>query len=486
VTAARHQAVVKRGRPVQTTRASVVGIATAFGSATLLGQLCQLAWLVAASRALTPSAFGSVLAAQTLYGVLQYAADSGSALYGARLVAAGRLDDPQRAAIVRLRLQVAAVGVTIALAVGVVGGRDLLVATAPFGLALVLFAVLTYWERYGAGDSGPWSAYLVLRSAAPAAAAAVALALGRDLPLPAAGAAECVAIILVAVAFRLRPGAALASARSARPGPWRSVVAIGLPSLIWQLGLAFGTVVLGATGAAASAAALAVGIRLLTGLNQLTGVISTALFPRLAGEPKPGSADESTVVGLSVTGIVALAGASIGLLLAMPEQIVGVFLPHVGSEAQTTAILCIGAAPCASYVVLVTMVLVARGGESLFLPIFAFSTALGLLGGVGVVLADPESPAVWMAAVLLGTQVLTAALFERASRRFAPSLWRELRRGPQAAASVAAVSVLAATLPDLRTPLAVATLAVTSLLLCSAILSGLQARRHGSAEEFAS
>lgn len=483
--AARHRAA-QTDRAGPSTRPSVVGIATAFGSATLVGQLCQLAWLVAASRALSPDAFGLVLAAQALYGVLQYAADSGSALYGARLAAGGRLDDPQRAAIVRLRLQVAVAGVTIALAVGVIGGRDMLMAISPFSLALFLFAVLTYWERYGAGDSGPWSAYLVLRSAAPATAAAVALLLGRNLPLPAAGAAECAAIVLVGAAFRLRPGAALVSARSARPGPWRSVVAIGLPSLLWQLGLAFGIVVLGASGAAASAAALAVGIRLLTGLNQLTGVISTALFPRLAGESTPGSADESMVVGLSVTGIVVLAGAASGLLLAMPEQIVGVFLPHAGSEAQTTAILCIGAAACASYVVLATMVLVARGAERLFLPIYGLSTFVALVGGVGVVLAAPESPAIWMAAVLLGTQLLTAALLDRASRQFAPSLWRDLKRGPQIAASVAAVSVLAAALPDLRTPLAVMTLAVTSLALCSAILSGLQARRPAPAEEPAS
>ncbi len=286
--------------------------------------------------------------------------------------------------------------------------------------------------------------------------------------------------------FRLRPGAALASARSAPPGPWRSVVAIGLPSLLWQLGLAFGTVVLGASGAAASAAALAVGIRLLTGLNQLTGVIATALFPRLVSEPGPGSADESTVVGLSVTGIVLLAGASTGLLLAMPEQVIGVFLPHAGSEAQTTAILCIGAAACSGYVVLVTMVLVARGGEKLFLPIYGSSTALALLGGIVVVLAAPASPAIWMAAVLLGTQLLTTALFERACRGFATSLWRELRRGRQVAASVAAVSALAAALPVLRIPLAATTLAATSLVLSSTILRGLQVRQPESAEEAAS
>ena len=115
-------------------------LATVFGGGVLAGQLGQIAWLAAGSRAMPLAAFGTVLAAQTLYGLLLYTFDYGSGLQGARLAAAGALDDGARATIVRTRVG-AALGVAcVALLIGAAGGTTLLTAIAPFAIALPLAA----------------------------------------------------------------------------------------------------------------------------------------------------------------------------------------------------------------------------------------------------------------------------------------------------------------------------------------------------------
>src|SRR5688500_8126409 len=82
--------------------------AAVYTGATLLAQVGQLVWLTAGSRAMSHSAFGTVLAAQALYGVLQFVVDSGATYHGARLAAGGMLDAATRSSIIRVRLQLAA------------------------------------------------------------------------------------------------------------------------------------------------------------------------------------------------------------------------------------------------------------------------------------------------------------------------------------------------------------------------------------------
>jgi len=79
--------------------------AARFGGATLAAQAGQIIWLAAGSRAMPRDRFGTILAAQALYGLLQIAVDNGSAWHGARIAAAGALDDDRRGEIFRIRLQ---------------------------------------------------------------------------------------------------------------------------------------------------------------------------------------------------------------------------------------------------------------------------------------------------------------------------------------------------------------------------------------------
>lgn len=85
------------GRSAMSVRRS----AASFGVATVLGHLSQLVWLAAGVRVMSRAEFGTVLAAQTLYGVLQTVIDIGTNGVGARAVARGELDDERRGQIMR-------------------------------------------------------------------------------------------------------------------------------------------------------------------------------------------------------------------------------------------------------------------------------------------------------------------------------------------------------------------------------------------------
>jgi O-antigen/teichoic acid export membrane protein len=433
---------------------------------------------VLGSRAATHSTFGSILAAQALYAVLQYASDNGAAFHGARLAASGRLDPATRGSLVRIRLQLAGLGCVAALALGAAGGRNFLIAVAPFTVALVLFALLPYWEHFGRSESGPWSAYVVLRSVAPALAAAAALLLDRNLPLVAAGAAECAAIAAVAVAFRFRPATDLRLAVSAQRGPWRSVTAIGLPALLWQIGLSSGTIALGAFGVAASAAVLGVAVRLLTGVNQLATAFSNAVFPVLArNEVEPGEqrVDENALY-TSLMATVALVATANAVLVAAPEQVLDVLLGHAGRVAEATAILVLGGAAAGSYAVLAGLVMIARGQEHSLLRILGSSTIVVLAGTIVVTASEPASSPVWMAAFVVVGLLLSVAQFAVTAGRDMPHLSGLLGVGAIGAFGFAAVGVAAAASPGARTAIA-AVLAVVAASSLAAL--SLRARAFG-------
>src|SRR5437660_8395217 len=102
------------------------------GTALLVSNAGQVAWLVAGRRAFGPGQFGIVLAAQSLYGVLQMVLDNGASWEGARHAAAGTLTAGRRAALIRARSVLAAASVLVTVVVGLVGDQRLLAASAPF------------------------------------------------------------------------------------------------------------------------------------------------------------------------------------------------------------------------------------------------------------------------------------------------------------------------------------------------------------------
>jgi O-antigen/teichoic acid export membrane protein len=446
-----------RGAGLYSRDVSTARFATIFGSGLVLGQLCQFAWLAAGSRSLSREGFGTVLAAQALYGVLQFASDNGPAFHGARLAAAGALGDEERGSIVRLRLQLAGAAALVALALGAAGGRDFLEAVAPFALALGCFAAFGYWERFGVGDSRPWSAYLVLRGAGPAIAAGICLAASARLPLFVPGLVECAVIAAIALALRLDTRRVLVLARFARRGPWRSVVAIGLPNVLGQLSLGAGTILLGLFGFAPAAAVLAVSVRLLTGVNQLSGVVATSLFPQLARKPARGDEERDLrAVRTSIDVIVVLAASANAVLLAAPAFLIHILLGHHSRDAQATALLTLGGAMAGGYLVLVTMVLIARHGEAIFLRIYTLGAAVMLTGGVAVIALSPQRSALWMAAVLLAAQLLCTVFFALRGGRVLPHLRGQLRFGAVCAVGFAALGVEAALSPPARAATATA------------------------------
>jgi O-antigen/teichoic acid export membrane protein len=437
-----------------------------FGSATALGLLGQLLWLVVGSRTLTRAEFGTVLAAQALYGVLQLVVDNGAAFHGARLASSGKLDESSRSSLIRVRLQLAAVGCIVMLAVGAGGGLRFLVANLPYVGALGLWALFNYWEAYGLGDGRPWSAYLILRAWGPPVASVPFLLGGDNSPVYLAGAAEFVSLILLLGLLRLRPLESLRAAAHAARGPWRSVITIGLPSLAWQVGLGSGTIVLALAGRPVAAAALGVGVRLLTGVNQLSAVVVTALFPELArrGEfPFVSQEDASLqrLASIAVSSVVLLSSASLAIDLARPSLFIGAFLRNGGERAEMTATLALSVAGLAGLSLLAAFILVARYQEQTSAVAFGVGTLCTVILTVALALFGVRDP-VWMAAALAAGQVASAALVSVWTVRLIPSLRAPIYAGAGVAALLPPIAAVAIGVEHVR-PFAAATACLLGL-----------------------
>jgi O-antigen/teichoic acid export membrane protein len=454
-----------------------------FGGATALGQLSQLLWLVAGSRVLSRGDFGRVLAAQALYGVLQLAVDNGPAFFGARLAAAGRLTLGERGRIVRLRLQLGFGAGAVALAIGAAGGGRFWAAVSTFVPALVLFAVLRYWEPFGYGDGRPWSAYLVLRSAGPALAAGVFALVSVHFPVFVPGLVECGVILVVALAFRLTPFRDVVLALRAPRGPWRGALAIGVPTVIGQLGLFAGPVLLGAFGSAAAAAIVAVGVRLITGINQIAGIIATAIFPRLASRLDLAEGrDESKLFVIGGAVVIAVVGASGAFACALPGFVVNLFLHHRSAEAETSVILAVSAAAAATLTLLATMLLIARGFERVLLRVYGAATAVTLTGDLLILRLHVSHPARWAVVALTAGQILSAAFFARYGAKFMPGIRTEIARAMWASVALASALLAAAAAASLRPYVA----AVMALVAVAALVflgwSASQGRGEGDSD----
>ena len=449
-----------------------------YGAAIVLGHAGQFAWLIVGSRVMSLTTFGTVLAAQALYGALQLVVDSGSGFYGARLAATGTLTASARGSLIRLRVQMASAFAVVIVAIGAVGGPRSLEAVAPFAFALILFALFNYWEPLGRGDSRPWSAYVVARSTAPALAVAVFALAGADFPVFVPGAIECGVLVAVSLAFRLGMIRGLKLAVAAGRGPWREVIAVGLPGLLLQVGLAAGPVVLVAAGRAASAALLAVGIRIVTGLNQFSLLLATSLFPRVAGRlarPRDSSEDDGGRLGLTL--VVALTAVAAATILAAPSLVTHVLVADESREARAAMMLTAGTLTAAGYLTYTVIFLVASGLERIALAPCAVATLVTLVGAMILVAVAPDSAAVWMAAALTLGQALSVLALSIASREALPSLRTSLSLGAAAAWTVAAAAALAVAVPATRVPSAV-TVATVGALAAATALRELGERRR--------
>jgi O-antigen/teichoic acid export membrane protein len=405
------------------------------------------------------STFGAVLAAQALYGVLQFLVDNGAAFHGARLTAAGTLDDPARASIVRVRLQIAGVAATTMVVVGAAGGATLLIASAPYAVALIFWGLLNYWESYGHGDGRPLSSYLVLRGAAPTAVALPFLVGSGAMPAYAAGLAECASLIVVSAYFHMHPLRALASGARAARGPWRKIITVGIPSIAWQIGLASGTVMLAVAHEPEAAAVLGVGVRLLTGLNQLAAVLATALFPALARAGDPLAPEhtremQAGMIDLAARAVVCLSSLAFAVFLVGSSFFVNLVLHHGGLEAQRTATLTLGTAGVAGISILLSFVLVARHREAIAAVAFGAGAAVLLVLGVAVVVAAPADEALAMAGALAAGQVVGMTVGVRRSLLHVPGSRRSLLLASAAALAMLAGAVLVVAVAEARLPVA--------------------------------
>ena len=427
---------------------SPVRFAAGFGGAIVLAQLGQLAWLFAASRSLSASALGTVLAAQVVYGILQIVVDVGPSMHGARLAATATLDEPAWGGIVRLRLQLASGAAAVAIAIALLGGVGSLAASLPFAAALLLFALVNYWQQFGAGDGTPWSAYLVLRTWLPALCAVAFLWSGRKLPLPAAGLAECGALLSVAIAFRLAPLAALRSALRARATPLRAAARIGVPAVFAQAASGVGVVILNAVGAGAAAAALAVAVRLVSGVNQFTAVVATAIFPGLARDRRA-DADADTLVPAFAALLAIVTGVS-AIFLFDPAFFVRVLLDRADTDSVVAAIVTLSSSGATGYVMIVTVVLVARHREQVLRG--PYTACLTLVAGGTLVAASVTlaHEAVWGAAAFALGQSVGALLLCRRATSCLPRVRRALVSAAAAVCALAAVGAFAAAVPPSR------------------------------------
>jgi len=456
---------------------SMMEFAATFGSALALGQAAQFVWLAAGSRAFSTGDFGRVLAAQALYGLLQVVMDTGSTYYGARLVAAGTLDDEALGSITALRLVLACGAGCVLLIAGALGGARSFAAMAPFALATLLFALFRYWQSFGHGDSRPLSAYVVLRGAAPAGVALFFAGAGIRFPLPLPGAIECGAIVLIATALRLHPLEALRLASRARALPWRAVLDVALPFAASQTILTLGTVLLALTGSAVAAAVFGVATRLLTGVNQVAGVVTGSLFPWLA---RPGDLKGADVLR-AVRAILIAAGAASCVAFAAPSLILRSLLGHDAPNATATVVIAVSLAAATSYVLLITTIMIARHHESEVSWVFVVGTAIAIAGAVAVVVLEPAAVSTWMAASLGCAQVALTSLLAWRARRILVSAARAISEGAVGALVLAGAGSLAAAVPVARAPLAAGTGAAVFALLALLALDVRRGRRTRTA-----
>jgi O-antigen/teichoic acid export membrane protein len=439
------------GRMGATGRASAV-----FTAAVVGGNLAQVAWLIGGARALPGGHFGTVLAAQALYAVLQMIADNGTSFLGARWSARGPLDSSQRLEIVRARFVLAAGCAVAGMIVALAGGMDMLEAFAPFAAALVLFSILNVWERYGAGNLVPFANYLLLRSLLIGALAGAVAITGGHLPLVAAGCCELAAILIVGLvwsAWSLPRGGLRVSATT-----WRSARDIGLPAVLTQYNLAVGTVALGVAGQTSAAALSGVAFRLLTGLQGLNGAIGSAVFPMLARSPEPGPRQAQASRLAAASGVV-VAAIALGVVAVAAGPIVHLLLDGEGAIEESALILAVATAGATGLVMHRSFALVAGQEERLLRSASTFGAIVVSIGTVSALFVSGLSSALVVLAAFSIGQVLTLLIVGSAGTG------ADRRLTLAAILFMPAFGIVMALFDDARVPLTVAGLAIGTVLV---------------------
>ncbi len=210
-------------------------------------------------------------------------------------------------------------------------------------------------------------------------------------------------------------------------------------------------------------------VRLLTGVNQLAAVLATALFPRLAGSASGSRqyAHDDAAIGLLVRIACAVGLAASALLLIDPSLFVKLFLNHTDSDSEATAALVLAAAPVTTLLVALSMVLTARRLEAAFLVPFLVGTGTVLAASAAVLLADPESPAIWLAGAFVAGQLLTMVLLVPRAVAAMPSV-PALRLIGLGVVPVALLASVAAVVSELRVEVALVELVLAGALVAAA------------------
>ena len=162
-------------------------------------------------------------------------------------------------------------------------------------------------------------------------------------------------------------------------------------------------------------------MRLLTGVNQLSAVLVTSLFPALARASgstfSPGSSNkQSRMIDLAGRVVVLLASLALSIFLLRESFFIGLFLANGGAEAERTAALTLGVAGIAGISLLTTFVLVARHREGIAAIRGSTGTLVSIVSGLTIAAMHPSDEALWMAGALaLGQTVrfLAVVLEER-------------------------------------------------------------------------
>lgn len=408
---------------------SVKRSVASFGLATALGHASQLLWLIVGIRVMPAADFGTVLAAQALYAVLQTVVDVGPNAIGTRMAARGELDAALRAEVLRMRLVLALAVAPVAVALGALGVSGTLGGTLPFVAALCLFAVMNVWEPYGEGDSRPWAAYTFARSAVLAVVAGGFLVAGARFPVALAGILECLAILTIMLIFGRGALAdlRLAGRAGARASAWRTALWIGGPSVTAQSSLAAGTLVLTGAGSAAHAAIFASCVRLLSGINAINAVVAMSLYPRLAQGAVSESQDDRRLVSIALR-LIAFLVTGVTAVCALCAAPIAVALLQTSSHtAKATLVLVVAAALPLGNIVLFNYQMIAYGRERATLTPFALGGSLTVAAAmITVAAAGPREDLV--AASLLAGQLATMAVLGVRMRATSPGVGDETNR----------------------------------------------------------
>jgi O-antigen/teichoic acid export membrane protein len=440
-------------------RVSVRQSSAVLGTAVLISNVAQVAWLALGRRAFPAGEFGVVLAAQSLYGVLQIVIDSGVSWEGARLAAAGTLTPGQRIALTRARSALALISVAATVVVGLVGDTRVLIASAPFMFALVMFAWLNYWEPLGHGRMAPLGVYLAARSLVLAIVVFGARALGGVLPIELPGALEC-AVILAAGLIARQTTPSLRSVARRAIVPWRTIWRIGAPAVVGQYNYAAGTVALAVAGRTAAASVVGVSMRLVSGLGGMNGVLGPAMFPRLARVGR-WDLEDVAVAGAGLAAIVAVSVVGFVVAIAVVPVISSGFLGHDDVSSRAALLLALSGGAGAGVVMQLTFVLIAVHEEHVILRAAVLGAVVLSLGVVIAIVVSAADPAVVVGAAFAAGQAATAILLVRESARRTDCPAWALRPAAASVLLLPGAASLAAWVPYGR-PIAAAALALTA------------------------